>query len=300
MRAYRRFPDWLKRTLPEGSSEWTRAILRKYQLNTVCNSAMCPNSHECFSNHVATFMLLGKVCTRRCGFCAVKTGEGEPLRLDEPERVAFAAKELGLRHVVLTSVTRDDLPDEGAGHYADTVLAVRREVPEVSVEVLTPDFHSREELIRCVVATEPEVFNHNLETVERLQRVVRPQADYRRSLKTLEVAKRLSPDRVTKSGIMLGLGETVPEVLELGRHLLASGVSVFTLGQYLQPGPENVEVQEYVTPEKFQDLAAKLTAMGFDKVFSGPYVRSSYHAQETYLGIGRKPVEGAPQAGSGL
>lgn len=259
---------------------------------------MCPNSHECFSNDVATFMILGKVCTRRCGFCAVKTGDGELLRPDEPERVAFAAKELGLRHVVITSVTRDDLQDEGAAHYAHTVSAVRREIPEASVEVLTPDFHSREELIGRVVATEPEVFNHNLETVERLQRIVRPQADYRRSLKTLEIAKRLAPRRVTKSGVMLGLGETVPEVLELGRHLIAAGVSILTLGQYLQPGPDNLEVQEYVTPEKFQDLALKLGSMGFEKVFSGAHVRSSYHAQETFLEAGQRGAGEVPGAGA--
>jgi len=295
VKAYRRFPDWLRRSLPENSSERTRAILRKYQINTVCDSAMCPNSHECYASDVATFMILGKVCTRRCGFCAVRTGEGEVLRSDEPERVAFAAKELGLRHVVITSVTRDDLQDEGAAHYAYTVQAVRRELPEASVEVLTPDFHSREELIRCVVAAQPEVFNHNLETVERLQRVVRPQADYQCSLRTLEIAKRLAPLGITKSGLMLGLGETVPEILEAGRHLLAVGVGILTLGQYLQPGPENLEVQEYVAPEKFQDLSRKLTAMGFEKVFSGAHVRSSYHAHETFSEMGHEQTHGTPE-----
>jgi len=162
---------------------------------------------------------------------------------------------------------------------------VKREIRDAQVEVLTPDFHSREELIRCVLESEPEVFNHNLETVERLQRMVRPQADYQCSLKTLETAKRLAPQRVTKSGLMLGLGETVPEVLEAGRHLLAVGVSILTLGQYLQPSPQSLEVQEYATPEKFQDLARKLRAMGFEKVFAGPYVRSSYHARETFSGL---------------
>ena len=176
-------------------------------------------------------MILGGVCTRHCGFCSVPTGEGETLRRDEPERVAFAAKELGLRYVVVTSVTRDDLADEGAGHYASTIRAVKREIPESQVEVLTPDFHSREELVHCVVDAGPEVFNHNLETVERLQRIVRPQADYQCSLKTLEIAKRLAPKRITKSGLMLGLGETVPEILETGRHLLSVGVSMMTLGQ---------------------------------------------------------------------
>lgn len=286
MRVFRRFPDWLRRSLPENSSERTRAILSKYRLNTVCHSAMCPNCQECYSQDTATFMILGNVCTRHCGFCAVPTGKGEPLRSDESERVAFAAKELKLGYVVITSVTRDDLADEGAGHYAQTVRAVRREIPGIKVEVLTPDFHSREELIRQVITEDPTVFNHNLETVERLQRTVRPQADYFRSLKTLETAKRLAPKRMTKSGLMLGLGETVPEVLETGRHLLSAGVAALTLGQYLQPTPQSLEVLEYVTPEKFADLAQKLKAMGFKNVFAGPYVRSSYHAKETFSDAG--------------
>lgn len=286
MRSFRRFPDWLRRSLPEDSSQKTRAILHKYKLNTVCRSAMCPNSHECFSKDTATFMILGGICTRHCGFCAVPTGQGEALRHDEPERVAFAAKELGLRYVVVTSVTRDDLADEGAEHYARTIQAVKREIPGSHVEVLTPDFHSREELVRRVVEAEPEVFDHNLETVERLQPTVRPQADYHRSLRTLEIAKRLAPRRVTKSGLMLGLGETVPEILDAGRHLLSVGASILTLGQYLQPNMQSLEVQEYVTPEKFEDLSRKLRAMGFEKVVAGAYVRSSYHARETFSDLG--------------
>lgn len=245
-------------------------------------------------------MILGGVCTRHCGFCAVPTGAGEELRRDEPERVAFAAKELGLRYVVVTSVTRDDLEDEGAGHYASTVRAVKREIPGSEVEVLTPDFHSREELVRCVVDAGPEVFNHNLETVERLQRVVRPQADYHRSLKTLETAKRLAPARITKSGLMLGLGETVPEILETGRHLLSVGVSMMTLGQYLQPSAQSLEVQEYVSPEKFDDLARKLRAMGFESVQSGVYVRSSYHARETFSGLGDSRTSGPSETSTGI
>jgi lipoic acid synthetase len=261
---------------------------------------MCPNSHECHAQDTATFMILGGVCTRHCGFCAVPTGAGEPLRRDEPERVAFAAKELGLRYIVVTSVTRDDLTDEGANHYADTVRAVKREIPDSRVEVLTPDFHSREELVQCVVNAGPEVFNHNLETVERLQRAVRPQANYHCSLKTLEIAKRLAPQRITKSGLMLGLGETVPEILEAGRHLLSVGVSMLTLGQYLQPTPRSLEVQEYVTPEKFQDLSRKLLAMGFDKVLAGAYVRSSYHARETFSGLGDAKTCGNTETCTGV
>jgi lipoic acid synthetase len=245
-------------------------------------------------------MILGNVCTRHCGFCAVRTGLGETIRQDEPERVAFAAKELGLRYVVITSVTRDDLTDEGASHYASTVFAVKREIPGSRVEVLTPDFHAKEALIRQVIEAGPEVFNHNLETVERLQRKVRPQADYQCSLKTLEIAKRLGQTRITKSGLMLGLGETVPEILEAGRHLLSVGVSVLTLGQYLQPSAQSLEVQEYATPEKFQDLKRKLMAMGFDKVFAGPYVRSSYHAKETFTDLGDEKTFGISETRTGI
>lgn len=283
MQQGRRFPDWLRRTLPANSTAKTHAILGKYQLNTVCRSAMCPNSQECYSRDTATFMILGKHCTRRCGFCAVETrGHGEELRSDEPERVAFAAQELGLKYVVVTSVTRDDLPDEGASHYAKTVRTIKSFVPEAKVEVLTPDFHAREELIGQVLQSGPDVFNHNLETVERLQRLIRPQADYRRSLKVLETALRLAPGRVTKSGLMLGLGETEPEVLEAGRQLLSVGVSILTLGQYLRPTPAHLEVKEFINPRKFEELAGRLEAMGFRKVFAGAYVRSSYHARETF------------------
>jgi lipoic acid synthetase len=300
MQTFRRFPDWLRRSLPEDSSHRTHAILKKYEVKTVCRAAMCPNIHECYAKDTATFMILGGVCTRHCGFCAVPTGAGELLRNDEPERVAFAAKELGLRYVVLTSVTRDDLADEGAGHYAATVRTVKREIPDSQVEVLTPDFHAREVLIRQVIEAGPEVFNHNLETVERLQRVVRPQADYRCSLGTLETAKRLAPERITKSGLMLGLGETVPEILEAGRHLLSVGVSLMTLGQYLKPMADSLEVQEYVTPEKFEDLKRKLMAMGFERVLAGPYVRSSYHARETFSGLGETRLCGNSETCTGI
>ena len=237
-------------------------------------------------------MILGRVCTRNCGFCAVETGsQGELLRLDEPERVAFAAQELGLRHVVITSVTRDDLVDEGSGHYARTVRSVKTVVPESKVEVLTPDFHARKDLIGYVLESAPDVFNHNLETVERLQRHVRPQADYQRSLKTLEIAKCFSSDCVTKSGLILGLGETEAEVLEAGRHLLSVGVEILTLGQYLRPTPNHLEVKEYIHPRKFEELATRLEAMGFEKVFAGAYVRSSYHARETFLEAKIQPAD---------
>lgn len=261
---------------------------------------MCPNCQECYSQDTATFMILGNICTRRCGFCAVRTGRGEALRFDEPERVAFAAKELNLRYVVLTSVTRDDLPDEGAHHYAATVKAVLREIPKALVEVLTPDFHAREELIHQVLDAGPVVFDHNLETVERLQPTTRPQANYLCSLKTLEIAKRFTPKIITKSGLMLGLGETVPEILETGRHLISVGVSVLTLGQYLQPSPQHLEVQEYVNPEKFSDLKKKLHAIGFEKIIAGPYIRSSYHARETFSDIGSQHSFGEPETHTGI
>ncbi|HPW76807.1 MAG: Lipoyl synthase [Candidatus Omnitrophica bacterium ADurb.Bin292] len=289
MRYYRRFPDWLRRTLPENSTARTHAILRKFQLNTVCQSAKCPNMQECYSRNTATFMILGKVCTRHCGFCGVESGSlGEVLRSDEPERVAFAAQELGLKYIVITSVTRDDLDDEGAGHYAATVRAIKAMIPDSRVETLTPDFHASEDLIARVLEAGTDVFNHNLETVERLQKIARPQADYRRSLTVLETAKRISPDVVTKSGLMLGLGETESEVFEAGRHLLSAGVSVLTLGQYLRPTAHHLEVKEYISPGRFADLANRLEAMGFQKVVAGPYVRSSYRALETYS---RLPVE---------
>ncbi len=283
MSHYRRFPDWLRRSLATQSTQGTQAVLREHHLHTVCESAACPNRDECYSNRTATFMILGNTCTRRCGFCAVKHGSGEKLDFGEPYRVARAAKDLKLNYIVVTSVTRDDLSDEGAGHFAETVRATKTEIPQARVEVLTPDFHARQELIEIVSASGPEVFNHNLETVERLQREVRPQADYRRSLTTLEIARRLAPRRKTKSGLMLGLGETEAEVMQAGRDLLSAGVSLLTLGQYLQPAPENLEVRRYVAPEEFQLLAKRLEAMGFEKVFAGPYIRSSYHAQETFL-----------------
>lgn len=297
VQSHRRFPDWLRRSLPENSTAKTHAILRKYQLNTVCQTALCPNGNECFARDTATFMILGRICTRRCGFCAVETGrEGEFLRSDEPERVAFAAGELGLKYVVITSVTRDDLEDEGSGHYARTVRAVRDHIPGSQVEVLTPDFHARAELISRVLESEPDVFNHNLETVERLQRIVRPQADYRRSLKVLETVKSLAPEKVTKSGLILGLGETESEVLEAGRHLLSAGVSILTLGQYLRPTAKHLEVAEYIHPRKFQELAARLEALGFQKVVAGAYVRSSYHARETFHAAECEPEKSGPRA----
>ncbi len=278
-----RLPHWLRRTLPTVSAETTHGILSKYKLNTVCESAICPNRNECYSRNTATFMILGEVCTRRCGFCAIGAGKPQQVEEDEPERVALAAKGLGLQYVVITSVARDEMPDEGAGHFARTVEAVFREIPGVEVEVLTPDFHSRRELIQKVVSARPTVFNHNMETVERLQKEVRPQAGYQRTLDVLKTVKSLDPEMTTKSGLMLGLGETLDEVRKTAKDLRAAGVDILTLGQYLPPSKDHLKVAEYIAPEVFAQLAAELKPLGFREVFSAPYVRSSYHAGETYL-----------------
>lgn len=280
--AKRKFPTWLRRQLPEASAADTEDILGKYRLNTVCDSALCPNRSECYARRTATFMILGDICTRSCGFCHVKTGRGEEVMEDEPERVAKAARELGLRYVVLTSVARDDLPDEGSGHFAATVKAVREAIPAVEIEVLTPDFHARPEWIEKVVVAKPDVFNHNIETVKRLQKPVRIQATYERSLKVLQEIKKFDPDMTTKSGIMLGLGETEDEIIQTAQDLRLAGCDILTIGQYLQPSQKHLPVVDYKTPAYFEDLAQRLKPMGFRHVFSGPYVRSSYHAGEVF------------------
>ena len=278
----KRLPSWLKRKLPGASTKVTRAILEQYRVNTVCESALCPNCGECFSQSTATFMILGRSCTRRCGFCAVESGAGEPVCSDEPERVARAAKAMRLRYVVVTSVTRDDLADEGAGQFAETVRAIRCEIPETKIEVLTPDFHARRELIARVSGARPDVFNHNLETVARLQRDIRPQADYDRSLRVLSQVKEICPELVTKSGLMAGLGETDAEMLEAAADLRKAGCDILTIGQYLSPGPGHWPVAKYKTPPEFEELGKVLRGMGFRNVFSGPWVRSSYQAGEVF------------------
>lgn len=277
-----RFPEWLRRPIPTVSSEKTRQILGKYRLNTVCESALCPNQSECYSRKTATFMILGRRCSRRCGFCAIETGKGEAVEADEPERVAGAAEELGLRYVVITSVARDDLKDEGAGHFSECIRALKARIPEVEIEVLTPDFHAREELIVQVCEAGPTVYNHNLETVKRLAHIMRPQARYDRSLRVLALVKRLFPKILTKSGLMLGLGEEEKEVLEAGSDLREAGCEILTLGQYLRPSERHLEIREFVSPEVFQRLADILRKMGFREVYAGPYVRSSFRAAETF------------------
>src|SRR5437868_3151591 len=276
----RRLPAWLKRPLPRGNeNSFTDALLRELRLETVCENARCPNRPECYSRRTATFMILGNICTRPCGFCSVPRGEPEVLQDDEPQRVAEAAQRLGLRHVVITSVTRDDLPDGGADHFYRCILAVRARTGAV-IEVLTPDFLGQTEAIDRVLEARPEVYNHNLETVPRLYTKVRGRAEYQRSLDLLAHVKRRAPQVVTKSGLMLGLGETTEELLEVLADLRAAQCDNLTLGQYLAPTLKHVPVKRYVPPEEFDALARLARTLGFRQVASGPFVRSSYHAEE--------------------
>ncbi len=281
--ARRRLPSWLKVKAPKGPRlRATKAVLERLCLHTVCESAKCPNIGDCFARRMATFMILGNVCTRNCTFCAVEHAGPEPLEPTEPERVAAAAAELALRHVVITSVTRDDLPDGGAHHFVRTIHAVRRRLPEASIEVLTPDFVGREENIAAVADAGPDVYNHNVETVPRLYDRVRPQAQYSRSLHLLEYVKQNHPASFTKSGIMVGLGETDAEVVDVLRDLRAVGCDSITIGQYLRPSPRHLPVERYVPPEQFAEYATTATELGFRHVASAPFVRSSYNAAEAW------------------
>jgi lipoyl synthase len=276
-----RLPSWLKKNLPTGGGlQFTSRLIDDLHLETVCESAKCPNRMECWSQKTATFMILGNVCTRPCGFCSVPKGKTEALELDEPERVAEAAARLGLKHVVITSVTRDDLPDGGAEHFYQCVLAVR-ERTGAAVEVLTPDFLDKPGALQRVLEARPEVFNHNTETVPRLYRTVRGRkSDYRWTLQLLRDAKQIDRQVKTKSGLMLGLGETREELLDTLADLLDAGCGMLTLGQYLQPTPLHLPVVRYVPPAEFDELGLAARALGFHRVASGPFVRSSYHAGE--------------------
>jgi lipoic acid synthetase len=276
-----RLPSWLKRNLPPGGGlHFTAELISELRLETVCESAKCPNRMECWSAKTATFMILGNVCTRPCGFCSVPKGKTEAIEIDEPDRVAEAAGRLGLKHVVITSVTRDDLPDGGAEHFYQSVLAVRRRTG-ATVEVLTPDFLGKPGAVERVVAATPEVFNHNTETVPRLYRQIRGRkSDYRWTLELLRQVKRLDPSIKTKSGLMLGLGETRDELLDTLADLVAAGCDFLTLGQYLQPTPAHLPVARYVPPEEFEQLGEFARSLGFRQVASGPFVRSSYHARD--------------------
>lgn len=277
----RRLPPWLKREVPKGNeNRFTSGILDELRLETVCENAKCPNRMECYAQKTATFMILGNVCTRPCGFCAVQRGKPEELELDEPSRVAEAAYRLGLKHVVITSVTRDDLPDGGGDHFYQCVIAVR-EKTGATIEVLTPDFVRHKHGLDRVIESAPEVFNHNMETVPRLYRKVRgPKSEYNWTLELLSYIKRKNPSIKTKSGLMLGLGETRDELMDCLADLRRHDCDFLTLGQYLQPGPKYLPVERYVPPEEFEELRLLAKGMGFRKVASGPFVRSSYHAKE--------------------
>jgi lipoic acid synthetase len=276
-----RLPEWLRKPQRHVDADHElKSMLRTRGLHTVCEEARCPNRNECFARRAATFMILGDVCSRSCGFCSVKTGRGLPLESlkGEPEQVAEAAAQLGLRYVVITSVNRDELPDGGARHFAETIAAVRRRLPQAQVEVLTPDFKGDFAALQVVLDARPDTYNHNVESVPRLYQTVRPQADYRQSLEVLQEAHRYAPDILTKSGLMVGLGESSEEVKILLEDLRAYDVDVVTIGQYLQPTRAHLPVAEYIHPERFAEYRAYGEDLGFRAVFSGPLVRSSYMA----------------------
>lgn len=275
-----RKPDWLRIKVP-ASPEVARikSKLRQHKLASVCEEANCPNLGECFNHGTATFMIMGEICTRRCPFCDVAHGRPKPLDQDEPVELATAVADMGLKYVVVTSVDRDDLRDGGAQHFADCISAINERTPNTEVEVLVPDFRGRMDIALDILAeTPPQVFNHNLESVPRLYKKIRPGSDYQWSLTLLQKYKQRCPEVLTKSGLMVGLGETNEEILEVLRDLRAHDVDMLTLGQYLQPSRNHLAVERFVTPEEFDDLGEQAKAMGFKHVASGPLVRSSYHA----------------------
>jgi lipoyl synthase len=274
-------PAWLKAKAPAGENFHNlKKLARDLDLHTVCESAQCPNIGECWNHKTATFMLLGNICTRRCGFCAVPKGRPEAIDWDEPRRVADAVAKLGLKHAVVTSVNRDDDNVGGARVFAETIRHIRELTPECRIEVLIPDFQGMEEALRVVLDARPDVLNHNTETVPRLYRVVRSGARYERTLGLLEKAKKLSPGVVTKSGVMVGLGETITELVQVFSDLGSRGVDILTVGQYLRPSRDHLPMTRYYTPDEFQYMKEEALRFGFRHVESGPMVRSSYHAHE--------------------
>jgi lipoyl synthase len=278
-------PPWLKRRIPSGTTYGrVRTILKEKRLHTVCEEAACPNLGECFSRGTATFLILGDRCTRNCRFCAVAHGPDGPADPQEPQRVAQAVRSLSLKYVVITSVTRDDLPDGGAGIFSQTIRAVRDKSPDAGVEVLIPDFLGSDEALETVMRAGPDVLNHNLETVPRLYPEVRPGALYERSLRLLRRAQELDHSIPTKSGLMLGLGESDDEIRRTLDDLVSTGCEMLTLGQYLQPSQDHLPVARFITPEGFERWKEIAVRAGFKDTASGPFVRSSYHAQELYLG----------------
>lgn len=292
-RSRQRLPDWLRiKVGKQAQSQATRQVIERFGLNTVCTSACCPNIGECYAHHTATFLILGRHCTRDCRFCAIANGPPEPVDADEPHRLAQAAEHLGLRYVVITSVTRDDLPDGGAEHFARCIRAVRERIPGAQVEVLTPDFGGEEAPLATALSAGAAVFNHNVETVPRLQKAVRPQADYHRSVSVLVSAGQIAPEIPRKSGLMVGLGETDEEIRQTLEELGRSGISIVTLGQYLQPTRRHWPVDRYVPPEQFDTYARWAKQAGIAYVAAGPFVRSSYRAAEAADAVRHLPLPG--------
>jgi len=276
-------PRWLRRKLPSGGQyERIRSLIKDQCLSTVCQEAMCPNQFECFGKGAATFMILGDRCSRNCRFCAVGHGPQGPPDPEEPTRVALAVQTMALSYCVITSVTRDDLPDGGAAHFAATVRAIREHNPQILIEVLIPDFQGDSQALATVLAARPDVLNHNLETVQRLYPAVRPEAGYRQSLEVLRHSKAIAPDTVAKCGIMVGLGETGEELTSLFADLRQTGCDILTIGQYLQPSKSHLAVARYLPPEEFAALEQQALALGFAAVASAPFVRSSYQAEALF------------------
>ncbi|HZK27526.1 MAG TPA: lipoyl synthase [Clostridia bacterium] len=285
--AVKRKPEWLRINMAQGRSlDYVEEMLEKYSLNTVCVEANCPNRMECFSRKTATFMILGKECSRNCRFCNVSHGTLEEVNPEEPENLANAAVEMGLKHVVVTTVTRDDLPDGGAGHFAKVVNAIRAKDSSITIELLISDLKGHRESIKTVVDSKPEIINHNVETVPRLYKEIRPMAIYKRSLDVLGQVKEMDDTILTKSGMMMGLGETEEEVIEVMKDLRDVDCDFLTLGQYLAPSEKHYPVKEYVTPETFERYRAKAEELGFKFVASGPFVRSSYKAADAMDAVG--------------
>ena len=277
-------PEWLKVRIPSGENFFeVRRILKSHQLNTICEDAMCPNIAECWGKHrTATFMILGNVCTRACAFCAVTSGRPTEYDLMEPARVAAAIADLRLRHAVITSVDRDDLADGGAMVFAETVREIRKLDPRVKIELLTPDFQGSLQSVRMIMDARPDIFSHNIETVRRLYPAIRFKSDYTRSFGLLKAAKMMDSDIFIKTGIMVGLGEEWEEVVELMHDAVDSGVDIFTIGQYLRPSMKHAEIRKYYHPEEFAELGEIGRRLGIRWVFSGPLVRSSYHAEDVF------------------
>ena len=292
-----RKPHWLRRRLPTGTEyEKVRSLIQKGQLHTVCQEAKCPNQFECFSQRTATFLIMGSQCTRNCRFCSIESGPCSPPDLEEPRRVAEAARRMQLSYVVVTSVTRDDLPDGGAAIFAETIHQIRQTIPGAHIELLVPDFQGDEAALQTVLAAGPDILNHNIETVPRLYPSVRPQAVYSRSLELLRRVKAFDSTIPAKSGIMLGLGETFKEVHQTLRDLYDHGCRLLTLGQYLQPTKRHLPVERFVPPEEFGNWKQIASGIGFSKVASGPFVRSSYHAGDLYQAAATSYQAGVKEA----